>query len=129
MIRRFVLKDGKVVDRSKERAPEEGVDKLVADGKRWKRVKAPRPWRAGEGEVLIGVYRGRRPKIGQHGPYEVGVIETAELGLFTVSGAMVMALLESVPEGATVRVEYYGLKPGTGERTYKAFEVFVAEGS
>lgn len=127
MAKRFVLKDGRVVDTEKRR-PEDGVDKLVADGRRWKRVKAPRVWRPGEGEVLIGTYRGRRPKHGQYGDYEVGVVETAELGVFTVSGAMVMSMLESVAEGAVIRIEYHGLKPGTGERTYKAFEVFEQVG-
>lgn len=123
MSKRWSLKDGRVVD-AKKRPSEDGVDKLVADGMRWKRVKAPRVWRPGEGEVLIGIYRGRRPKIGQHGPYEVAMIETTELGSFTVSGSVVMGMLESVVEGTVVRIEYFGLKPGHGERTYKAFEVF-----
>lgn len=102
-------------------------EKLVADGKKWTRVKAPRVWRAGAGEILIGVYRGRRPKSGQYGPYEVGLIETAELGSFTVSGSVVMSLLESVPEGAVVRIEFLGYRPcaNSPDSTYKAFEVYV----
>lgn len=126
MSKRWVLKEGRVVDTKKE--PEDGVDGLVADGRRWKRVKAPRIWRPGEGEVLIGTYRGRRTKSGSYGAYEVGVIETAELGMFIVSGVVVMGMLESVAEGTVVRIEYHGLRPGTGERTFKAFEVFEAVG-
>lgn len=123
MSKRWVLKDGQVVDTEKL-PPEDGVDRLVADGKKWRRVKAPRVWRPGEGEVLIGTYRGRRPKNGEHGSYEVVLIETAELGSFTVSGSVIVGLLETVAEGTVVRIEYHGIRPGHGDRTYKAFEAF-----
>lgn len=104
---------------------------LVANGARWKRVKAPRVWRPADGEILIGVYRGRRPKSGSHGPYEVALIETTELGSFTVSGSVVMSLLESVPEGETVRIEFLGYRScaNNAEHTYKAFEVFQLDGA
>lgn len=46
------------------RLQREAPDVLVADGRRWERVRAPRPWKAQPGDVLVGRLLARATNVG-----------------------------------------------------------------
>jgi hypothetical protein len=101
---------------------------LVAAGVRWRKVEKAQTWRSGEGEILQGKFVRTRQRTGQYGTYSVHTIRMDE-GAFAVSGSVLDSLIGDVGvmPGDLVRVVYTGLKrSGSGDRTYKDFELYLA---
>lgn len=106
---------------------------MIDQGRKWKKVEAPKPWRPREvGETLIGEYVGRRSKSGRFGDYEAFVVRTST-GTFHVSGTVLVSLFSAVAlkEGDPVRVEYKGTVDSTLHEgvSYRDFDLYVTEGT
>jgi len=117
----------------KRRQPTEKVGReipLIADGVQWRRVEAPHIWRPmREGETLVGRFVGRRMRAGVYGPYSIVLIQT-DKATTTVSGTVVNSLFDAagIDEGTIVRIVYLGDRMSSPSgRTYRAFELFVAD--
>jgi hypothetical protein len=95
----------------------------------WQRVEPVRPWRPGPGEDLIGYYLGQRTRLGQFGPYGIATLLVPNVGLLSLSGASLIALIECalLERGDLVRVVYlgkkvYGLDGEGKDKAMKTFE-------
>lgn len=103
---------------------------LVAEGHRWKKVKAPRPWRPRVGEVLVAKYltRTSRPSNYGGGTYSVVTLDGPD-GPVNISGAVISSLFDAagdLPVGKLVRVTYKGKveSQSTGHH-YNDFDLWV----
>lgn len=95
----------------------------------WRRVKTPRPWRPGEGEVLEGVYLGPRKADGQYGEYTKYVVaEDGTNKALYVTGTVAdsLFLAGQLSEGQRVRIVYLGMKE-TEIGSYKDYELYVQD--
>ena len=102
---------------------------LVADGRRWRRVRAPRPWKPRQvGDVLVGTVLARAVRPGSEGSsYGVTTLQTED-GAVTISGVVISSLFDAAGELASnvlVRVVYLGEQVSAANRTYKDFELYV----
>lgn len=102
---------------------------LVAEGRRWRRVAGPRPWRPKhDGDVLIGRLLARSTKPGDGGTnYGVATLESLE-GPVTITGVVITGLLDAagtLEEGTLLRVVYRGEEVSTAGRKYKVYELYV----
>lgn len=98
---------------------------------KWKRVDAPKPWRPkDEGEELCGYYLGKTLRNGRFGQYEVALILVPARGTFMVSGTRVIQLIDAanIDVRWPIRIVWKGLIALSGDRSFKDFEVFVAQG-
>jgi len=108
-------------------------NRMVADGKTWKRVKAPKPWKPQEvGETLVGQFLGMKDKTGQHGPYQVALIKCPDGEVRSVSGTVAMTLFQAAAfelgSTPTIRLVWQGLRGElNGDHTYKDFDLYVAD--
>lgn len=105
------------------------TETVIANGKKWKRVERPRPWKPQAGDVVVGTFLDRRMREGQTGSYEVMLFRTAD-GTFSVSGVVIMDLLDGAgplePEKTLLRIKFLGNRPIEGTDLYfKDFELFV----
>lgn len=105
---------------------------MVADGRTWKRVKTPRPWRPKVvGDTLVGTYLGLHDKNGQFGPYQVVLIKCADGEVRYVSGTVIISLFTAagfnIGELPQIRLVWQGLQDGTMGNTYKDFDLYVAD--
>src|SRR3972149_1075097 len=98
---------------------------------KWQKVHVPKHWRPKKvGEEIVGFYGGRTLKTGNFGQYEVMLIHVPSLGSFTLSGTMLIQLIDAsmIDMGHPIRVVWGGQKQLDGDKKMKIFEVFVAEG-
>jgi hypothetical protein len=92
--------------------------------KRWRQVgqgqfhKWEQPGEEFEG-TWLGVHEGR------FGP--LGTLETSEAVLTFPLPTALRDRLHRVPEGAAVRIQYTGLQTSKAGRSFKSFEVYVAD--
>jgi hypothetical protein len=76
------------------------------------------------GETLEGVWRGTHE--GQFGP--IGTLVATDGGIIRIGlGAVLADRLQHVREGDVVRITYCGMETNKSGRTFRAFEVCVAE--
>jgi hypothetical protein len=103
---------------------------VVADGRIWVKVAAPRPWRPLEvGSVLVGELAGRSTKPTDNGGvYGVVTIKT-DAGAFTVFGVVITSLFEAAacPTGAAVRIVYLGERVSGAGRVYRDYDLFLSK--
>lgn len=92
---------------------------------KWRKVRAPKPWRPEAGEVLIGRYAGKQLREGQYGPYNVFIVRALE-GTYLLSGTVLNDLFAGVFEGDAVQVHFLGMQQFRGGE-YKDFNIFVEE--
>jgi hypothetical protein len=119
----------------KKKAPK--VDQLVAEGRRWRRVETPRPWKPKEaGDSLTGVFVGWQTRRGREDTtYQIALIMTEEDGvkqLRNVSGTVIQTLFQAsciTPEDKkVVRIVFRGWRNSAdAQRTYKDFDLYIAE--
>lgn len=105
----------------KEEAPAE---------KGWRKVRSPKRWTPGDGEILEGTYLGPKKADGQFGAYTQHLIADANSRVHYVSGTVLDGLFVSslAQPGARVRVVFLGKKGcASGEGTFKDFDLFVKE--
>lgn len=107
-------------------------DRLVADGRTWKRVKTPKPWKPKKaGDVLTGLYLGTAQRNGANGPYEVVLVKTDDDLTHYVSGVVVQSLFLAAglqaEDQPAVRLVFQGLVEGASGSTYKDFDLYVAD--
>ncbi len=96
----------------------------------WRKVAAPKVWRAAEGEILEGVYLGRKAAEGQFGPYFQHMVAVDSGRVLYVSGTVIDGLFVAslAQAGCRVRIVYLGKKDSqTSENEFKDFELFVKE--
>ena len=106
------------------------AEKLVASGRVWRKVSAPKKWHPAEGEVIEGEFQGRQHKDGRYGPYQVMIIKATDGTVRTLSGAVINSLLDGacLKPGALVRVVFLGDRVNAlGTQSYKDFDLYVAE--
>lgn len=112
-------------------------DQLIAGGRRWKRVETPRPWKPKEpSDSLTGTFMGAQVRRGREGgEYMVYLIKQEQESLDQlkyVSGTVVNTLFLASglqPEDKRlVRIVFRGMRESAdGERSYKDFDLYVAE--
>ncbi len=98
------------------------LPELVADGRRWRRVDAPRPWKpTAPGESLTGTFLGWQTRRGRDdGSYEIALIMTEEDGekkTHYVSGTVLQTLFQvsgiAPGDKRVVRVVFWDAGTGT----------------
>lgn len=96
---------------------------------KWRKVSAPKVWHPKPGEELIGYYMGRTKRDGSFGQYEVVTVAVPYHGVFSISGTMLIQLMDAslINRGEAVRVVFVGRKELEGERELKVFELYVGE--
>lgn len=104
----------------------------------WQKVRAPRAWRPAVGAELLGYYHGRTVKPGKFGEYTAIQIMVPGEGIFLVSGAGLVQLIDAATPnpGDPLKIVFNGLKtlpgkPGQPEGEVwqkKQFDVYVARG-
>lgn len=102
---------------------------MIADGVKWRKVKAPKAWRPTiAGEVLVGELLGRSTRTSHGDSYGVVVLNT-DKGKQIVSGVVITSLFDAamLPDGAMVRIVYRGNVDSLAGRTYRDFDLYVAE--
>ncbi len=100
--------------------------------KGWRKVAAPKKWQAAEGEVLEGIYLGRKAAEGKFGPYHQHMIavDGGSGRVVYVTGTVIDGLFVAslAQPGVQVRVVYLGKKESqTSDNEFKDFELFVKE--
>jgi hypothetical protein len=104
-------------------------EEIVANGHRWVKVNAARPWRPlGDGDVLIARYLTRAVRPGDNGTtYGVITLGTPE-GALTISGIVISRLFDAAGDlavGTLVRVVFMGEKISGAKRTYKDYDLYI----
>jgi hypothetical protein len=104
-------------------------ENLVAEGKRWKRVEAAKPWRPNPGDSITGVYLGISTSDGRFGPYKRITVRTEKDGAFTVSGTVLISLVEGagLELGQTIKIVFGGYKTTDTFRTPSGWEMALIE--
>ncbi len=109
--------------------PREPPDQLVADGRRWVRVAAPRPWRPKfEGDVLVARFLSRATRLGDGDRTFAVVTLGTDDGAVTISGVVIASLFDAAGDlqhGTPVRVVYKGTQTSAAGRPWKDFELWV----
>lgn len=104
---------------------------VVADGRVWTKVSAPKPWRPAEGgAVLVGELVGRSTRPGDNGKvYGVATIRDADGGTWTVSGVVITSLFEAAAcgIGTAVRIVFKGEYPSAYGRPWRDYDLFLAK--
>lgn len=98
----------------------------------WRKVRSPKRWNPGSGEVLEGTYLGPRPAEGQYGAYIQYHVAEEDGRVWYVTGTIIEGLFTSAmaQPGMKVRVVFLGSKPcASGDGTYKDFDLFVKDGA
>jgi hypothetical protein len=105
-------------------------DRIVADGRQWVRVRAPRRWQPRhDGDVLVGQFLSRTTRPGDNGStYAVVTIGVGE-GAVTIAGVVISSLFDAAGDlehGTPVRIVYKGELTSIGSgRKYKDFELWL----
>jgi hypothetical protein len=76
-----------------------------------------------KGQECEGHWRGQ--KDGQYGP--LGVVDTAQGRVTFPLHTALLQRVESIKEGAEVRIVYLGIQQSRSGREFKAFDVFVGD--
>lgn len=116
--------------KSDDKAPDSPVSEtVVAEGRKWRKVHKPVPWRPKKaGEAISGLYGGRHTRAGQFGPYEVLSLQTED-GMVYLSGTVLMTLLDGagvLAPTARLRVVFLGRKElQNQDGEFKDYDLFV----
>lgn len=105
------------------------ADKLKAKFN-WKKIHTPKTWRPKDDDELVGYYGGRTLRNGTFGQYEVVLIHVPYQGTLSVSGTGLIQLIDGamIEKGHPIRVKFLGLKELEDEKSFKQFELLVADG-
>lgn len=105
------------------------ADKLKEKYK-WTKVHTPHAWYPKPGDELVGYYNGRTLRNGRHGQYEVVLVSVPYKGTMTVSGTGLINLIDSasIQKGHPICVKFIGLKELENEKSFKQFELLIADG-
>ena len=99
------------------------------DNVTWREVHAPKTWRPGEGECLVGYFRGVFEKDGMYGAYYAVRVKDLEGQTWHVSGSHIVNLIDAaeVEIGGLIEITFLErIEIDDGERTFKKFELRVA---
>lgn len=122
----------KIRERLARRFPKMGKPEgevMIAEGVKWRKVQAPKLWRpTSPGEALVGELVGRSTRTTRGESYGVVVLGTEE-GKRIVAGVVITSLFDAavLPDGSFVRIIYKGNIESLAGRTYRDFELYVAE--
>lgn len=104
-------------------------EEIVVDGRRWRRVDAPRSWQPkSPGQRLTGTYVGKHTKHGVYGPYEVVLIRDVVGHVWDISGAAINNLANAIEVGVDVHIVFQGSESWASDpdKTYNVYEMYVA---
>lgn len=96
----------------------------------WRKVTAPKAWRPqAVGEELVGYYGGRTLRNGSWGQYEVVIVHVPHKGSFTVSGTVLIRLIDAagIEKTHPLRVVWGGYRKTANDHQEKQFELLVAD--
>ena len=112
-----------------EKAEELESPPLVAGGRKWRKVKAPKRWNAAEGEVIEGVYAGLQNSNGANGPYQRVLIQTDDGQVKKLTGVVILELVAGacIDPGARVRIVFLGWAQGNSGHEYRDYDLWVEE--
>ena len=93
--------------------------------KSWQQIKLVF-WKAGEGELLEGLYAGSTQRRGQYGEYECHIVQTAPGTFMAVAGVVPCSLFKAaaLEDGRRVRLVFAGWVE-TEDAKYKDYNLFV----
>lgn len=95
---------------------------------KWRKVEAPKPWRPGVGDEVVGYYLSTSQRNGEHGRFTAVYVAVPGDGVRYITGVRIVDLIAAsmVARGEPVRIIFDGLETTGSGRQMKTFSLYVS---